>query len=217
VAFGMSVAGIAFGLSSPRVQGPARDIHVLLVPLAAIVFGLLIWLRQKRRGLRGETPAPDSRNGGTVPAEDGARDHKRPIAILIGALMALATGTFIVVSVIHFGVVIALGPVTIDDPFPGAAIPEAVIAAVLGIGSLAMITQWLSRWRVALGTSLFALLFTIYGLTVTLGSSRVGDVAYHITILVVLAVIVGLLLAPAGRGALGLTPDGSMGRNVAKG
>jgi hypothetical protein len=49
VAFALSVGGIAFGLSSVRVQGPARDIHVLLVPLAVIVFGLLLWLWQQRR------------------------------------------------------------------------------------------------------------------------------------------------------------------------
>ena len=60
VAFWMSVLGIAFGLSSSKVQGPARDIHILLVPLAAIVFVLLMWVRQQRRRLRTETPAPGS-------------------------------------------------------------------------------------------------------------------------------------------------------------
>lgn len=43
VAFWLSVVGIVFGLSSARVQGPARDIHVILVPLAIVVFGLLLW------------------------------------------------------------------------------------------------------------------------------------------------------------------------------
>jgi uncharacterized membrane protein YphA (DoxX/SURF4 family) len=47
VAFWMSVVGIAFGLSSPRVQGPAREVHLVLVPLAILVFGLLIWRRQQ--------------------------------------------------------------------------------------------------------------------------------------------------------------------------
>jgi hypothetical protein len=44
--------------------------------------------------------------------------------------------------------------------------------------------------------TLFALLGTAYGLTVTLGSARTGDIAYHVGILVVLAVILGLLLVP---------------------
>jgi hypothetical protein len=48
IAFWLSVGGIVFGLSSARVQGPARDIHIILVPLAVLVFALLIWLRQQR-------------------------------------------------------------------------------------------------------------------------------------------------------------------------
>ena len=58
VAFWLSVVGIAFGLSSAKVQGPARDVHVLLVPLAAIVFGLLLWLRQQSHRLHKETLGP---------------------------------------------------------------------------------------------------------------------------------------------------------------
>ncbi len=47
VAFGMSAIGILFGLSSARVQGPAREVHVLLVPLAMVILGLLVWRRQR--------------------------------------------------------------------------------------------------------------------------------------------------------------------------
>jgi len=43
VAFWMSALGIAIGLSSERVQGAARNIHVVMVPLAIIVFVLLVW------------------------------------------------------------------------------------------------------------------------------------------------------------------------------
>ena len=52
VALGLSVVGIAFGLSSTRVQGPARDIHIVLAPLAVVIFGLLLWVSQQRRRLR---------------------------------------------------------------------------------------------------------------------------------------------------------------------
>jgi hypothetical protein len=122
--------------------------------------------------------------------------------IAICVLMALATIAFAVASIVHFGVTIPLGPVTIDDPFPGAAIPEAIITIVLGIGSVTMIAHLPTRRWMALATTLFALLATIYGLSVTVRSSRTGDIAYHITILVVLLVIAGLHLLPAGRHSL---------------
>ena len=53
VAFWLSVLGIAFGLRSARVQGPAREIHLILVPLAVVVFGLLLWLWQSHRRVEG--------------------------------------------------------------------------------------------------------------------------------------------------------------------
>lgn len=59
VAFGLSVLGIAFGLSSAKVQGLARDIHIVLVPLAVALFALLLWVRQQRLRLRMETFDPE--------------------------------------------------------------------------------------------------------------------------------------------------------------
>jgi hypothetical protein len=50
VAFVMSVLGIVFGLSSDRVQGAARDLHVVMIALAALVLALL--LVTGRRNLR---------------------------------------------------------------------------------------------------------------------------------------------------------------------
>lgn len=41
-AFALSVLGIAIGLRSDRVQGAARDIHLVLVPLAAALLALLV-------------------------------------------------------------------------------------------------------------------------------------------------------------------------------
>jgi membrane protein DedA with SNARE-associated domain len=52
----MSVLGIAFGLSSDRVQGAARMIHVVLVPLAVIVLALLWWAGRQRRQRRDARP-----------------------------------------------------------------------------------------------------------------------------------------------------------------
>lgn len=51
-----------------------------------------------------------------------------------------------------------------------------------------------------MGTTLFALLGTVFGLGVTVASSRMSDVVYHVTVLVMLAVTLGLLLLPpSGR------------------
>jgi hypothetical protein len=47
VGFWMSALGIAIGLTSERVQGAARGIHVVMVPLAAIVFVLLVLTRRR--------------------------------------------------------------------------------------------------------------------------------------------------------------------------
>ena len=119
-----------------------------------------------------------------------------PEAIAARGLLAVTCVAFALASLVHFGVTIALGPVTLADPFPGAAIPEAVIAVALGIGAISLIAGWSgSRW-LALGTSLFALVLTTFGLTVTIGSGRTGDVVYHIAVLIVLVVIVALLIGP---------------------
>src|SRR5438552_2873252 len=44
----LSVLGIAFGLSSARVVGAAREIHLVLVPLATIGLAILAWRRIRR-------------------------------------------------------------------------------------------------------------------------------------------------------------------------
>ncbi|HEU5438035.1 MAG TPA: hypothetical protein VFU88_02000 [Ktedonobacterales bacterium] len=61
VAFWLSVVGIAFGLSSARVQGPAREIHLVLVPLAVVVFGLLLWLWAQRHWRDTEALGPGAK------------------------------------------------------------------------------------------------------------------------------------------------------------
>lgn len=124
-------------------------------------------------------------------------DHRRrrPPATA-GVLMALAAASFAIASIVHFGVGIPVGFTTISDSFPGAAPPEAVIAAVVAIGATAVLTRRTKSRRIALGTTSFALLGTVFGLTFTLNSARTGDIAYHLSILATLLVILGLLLPP---------------------
>jgi hypothetical protein len=50
VAFGLSVFGIVFGLSSRAVQGPARSVHIVLVPLACVLLVLLVIGRPRSAG-----------------------------------------------------------------------------------------------------------------------------------------------------------------------
>ncbi|MGE5223847.1 MAG: hypothetical protein ACM3PY_15520 [Omnitrophica WOR_2 bacterium] len=199
VAFWMSVFGIAFGLSSPRVQGPAREIHVILVPLAAIVFGLLMWHRQQSRQLRKQAHEPTSVDAARVAPHETEEAQGRPITIAISWLMAIAAVSFVAASMIHFGVTIPLGFATIYDPFARAAIPEAILAIILGIALVTVLAHWSARWWAALAATLFTLLVTIYGLSVTVSSSRTGDITYHVAMLVILGVIASLLLLLAGR------------------
>lgn len=106
--------------------------------------------------------------------------------MLVGALTLLAA------SAVHGGV---LGPI---DPFPGAAIPEAVIAVVLGIAAL---VAWSSpgAWTIAAAATLFAIVGTLFGLTITVPRGGVGDITYHLSLLAVLALTGGLLIARRRR------------------
>jgi hypothetical protein len=123
------------------------------------------------------------------------------ISRLIGVLMLLEAGTFTIASLIHFDLALPLGFTTLHgEPFTGAAIPEAIIAAVLLAGAIAYLVTSTGGWGLALGTSLFALAGVIVGLSFILrGPSRPGDLIYHLSILVALLFTIGLLLTPSAR------------------
>jgi hypothetical protein len=103
--------------------------------------------------------------------------------------MLVEAVTFAIASVLHFGVA---------ESFIRAAIPEAIIAVVLGTGAVALLRRGAGSWWLALSTTLFALLGVIIGLSVILGGrvSRPVDLAYHVGILVALVITVVLLLTP---------------------
>ena len=124
----------------------------------------------------------------------------RPISILMAVLMAVASVTFIMASFVHFGNTIPLGVVTLNDPFPNAAIPEGIIAAVMVVGVVAVLTR---VWWLALATTVFATAGTILGLSIVLlgFAWRTGDIVYHVSILTVLVVTIGLVITPAARQA----------------
>jgi hypothetical protein len=114
---------------------------------------------------------------------------------LIGGLMLAEAVTFAIASILHFGVL---------ETFIGAAIPEAIIAVVLGAGAAAVMRRPAGSWWLALTTTLFALAGVLIGLSVILRSqlSRPADLTYHAGIFVALVITVVLLLTPRVHRAL---------------
>ena len=110
--------------------------------------------------------------------------------------------TFAIASILHFGVL---------ESFIGAAIPEAIIAVVLGAGAIAVMRRPASTWWLALTTTLFALAGVIIGLSVILRShvSRTVDLTYHASVFVALIITIGLLLTPRVRRALARSTSSS--------
>jgi len=113
----------------------------------------------------------------------------------IGTAMAVEAAAFAIASAVHF----AIG-------FTDAAIPELVIAAVLGAGSSAVLTRRPHAWGIAAGATAFATFGTIVGLTIiATGRQDVPDLTYHASILAALAVTLTVLFgrnrgtSPAGR------------------
>jgi len=114
----------------------------------------------------------------------------------IPGLMALAAITLAIASAIHFGA----GVAGIHDPFPGAAIPEAVLSVVMAIGTLGALAPPRAPWWLPLAATLVTLLGTLFGISVTIRGGRAGDIAYHLSLLAVLLLAL-LLMAPRLRRA----------------
>jgi len=153
----------------------------------------------RRTGLRPETPGGTTMTPAPGAGPDGlgrAPRSARAPGRRTGIAMAAEAATFALASVIHF----ATG-------FTDAAIPELLIAAVLGLGSAAVLSQRPHAWAAAGGTTSFAALGTIVGLTIiATGRQDAPDLAYHTTILAALAATLialwrrrGAAVRPAAR------------------
>ena len=130
------------------------------------------------------------------------------ISKVIAGLMLVEALTLAIASIVHFGVVIPLGVVTLDDPFAGARIPEAIIAVVVGVAAISLLVGWAGAWWLALAATLFAIAGVLVGIRfVLIGMvSPAGDLIYHFSLLVALLVTVGLLFTPAARQAIRRAP-----------
>jgi hypothetical protein len=99
----------------------------------------------------------------------------------IAGLMIFAAGTLVVASTLHL-------TGAVDDgrpPFRAdrAGIAEAIIAAVLLSGALALLR---GRWRITIGAIVFAIAGFGVGLSMTTRGGATGDIAYHATMLPIL-------------------------------
>jgi hypothetical protein len=106
----------------------------------------------------------------------------------IGLAMAAEAATFVTASAIHFG-----------TGFDRAAVPELLIAVVLGLASVPVLTRRAVNRAVAIAATAFAAFGTIVGLTIiATGRQDAPDLAYHSAILVALAVtLTAMLRRPA--------------------
>ena len=132
----------------------------------------------RRPPLAGEAERPQR------PAPDVGRPAAGRAA---GLLMGVAAVTLGVASYLHRDGRIPLGFTVIHgERFYAASIPEAVIAVVLAAGAVAALAAWSRGRAAAVGTTAFAIAGVAYGLSVTAGSGRAIDIAYHSALLAVL-------------------------------
>jgi hypothetical protein len=139
----------------------------------------------------------------TRPAAAAATGRRAGASRWPGALMLASALTFGVASYLHLDGRIALGFTTVTgENFTGAAVPEAVIGAVLAVGAAFLLASRGAARGIALGATIFAIAGTVYGMTVILGGtvSRPADLVYHSAILaVLLATLAALLLVGRAR------------------
>ena len=131
----------------------------------------------------------------SAPREMQSR-RRRAVSGATGTAIAAEAATFALASAIHF----ATG-------FTDAAIPELIIAAVLGYGGSAVLIRRPYAWGIAAGTTAFATFGTVVGLTIiATGRQDVPDLTYHAFVLTALAVTLIVLLRGDG-GARRQTPQ----------
>lgn len=188
IGFWLSVGGIAFGLVlTLRSRGAAFDVQMVMLALALLMLGFLIWTKDQSAALAQQEGLEGS-------------NRRQPGSKGIAGLMIVAALTLIGASMIHFRLTAPL----IVDPFAAAAIPEAVLGVIMGVGAIVLMSGWPGSWEVAVACAVLTVLLTLYGFFTTLPSGRVGDITYHTTLLLMLFSSVGLLLSPVGRRAQAL-------------
>jgi hypothetical protein len=130
--------------------------------------------------------------------------RNRPVPTPALLLLLLAGATLAGAAAVHSGAVLEAGSLRLHDPFAGAYIPEAVLAAVAVLAASGSALSRGSHRRLFLAAVLLELAGVGFGLSVTLRDpSRVGDLAYHLGLTLILLLALAALRiwpAPKARG-----------------
>lgn len=125
----------------------------------------------------------------------------------LGALVVVNAVAFLAASVIHFGIPIPLGVATLSDVvLLPAGIAEGAIGVAFAVAAAAMFARWTWAWNGTVAAHLFGIVGVFIGLGVSLsdsGDSSRANFLFHLTILPILVVGLGLVLTRSGRAALG--------------
>ncbi|MGH3186159.1 MAG: hypothetical protein ACRDPY_10415 [Streptosporangiaceae bacterium] len=115
----------------------------------------------------------------------------------IAGLMFLAAVSLAVESALHLSD--AIHPKGSNETQAGAA--EAVICVALLWGACSLAVRGAAGYRVALGTTVFAIAGFILGLSITVPSGYIPDIAYHAVVLPILIVTLALIVGYGRPGA----------------
>jgi hypothetical protein len=156
----------------------------------------------------GRTPGSDDpagRPGGEPGTSGGEPAGGGAVRRGFGVLMLVEAGTLAIAAILHLGVHIPLGFLTVRGTHQSnAALPELIIAAVLALGSAAVFRFPGQARRTALAATCFAVAGVILGLSITAsgdGPAKVANVTYHACLLAVLVTGLVALLRETPAGA----------------
>jgi hypothetical protein len=152
--------------------------------LALILFVLLIW------------------NGRVGVREPGIKAAVRQKPRRVIWLMLLTAVTLLAASVIHVGPALPFNGFGISDQFDSAAVPEAILGILLAASAAYLASGRSGGRELALAATIFTLLLSLFGLSLTLPAARTGDVVYHLVLVVLLGgIIVGIAASLLRRDA----------------
>jgi hypothetical protein len=155
---------------------------------------------------------------GPAPTARRPRQRQAGVDRRFAVVMLAEAATFGVASYLHLDGRISLGFTTITgEHFSRASVPEAIIGAVLAAGAVVVGVAPGRARTAAVGATGFAVLGVLAGLGFVLTSSRphiAGDLAYHLTILLVLlaGLIVLVRTDRVGQPRAGTAPGGEPDR-----